>query len=111
MNYNQGLDSDNVKQDQAFGRWVAMQRQVRQLKLQELAALTRLRVDFSTIGKIEHLHTQATMPTAIRIAQALGSTPVHLIYEALLAPDDVRLDLLILGGNPAYEKLENKLKA
>lgn len=64
-----------------FGTWLKKMRHRQGLSLENLA--TQTGVEASTISRIESEQTQATLDTAVRLCEALGTTSVDLL-QALL---------------------------
>ena len=64
-----------------FGQWIQHVRAEHKLDVRSLAKRTGL--DASTIRRIEHARTQATLTTAIRLCEGLGVTREE-VFQALL---------------------------
>jgi len=62
-----------------FGKWVQNKRKERKLDIRTLAEKTD--VDVGTISRIENLHTNATVYTALSLIDGLGVSLPTLIYD------------------------------
>jgi transcriptional regulator with XRE-family HTH domain len=87
-----------------FGQWIQQVRLERKMDLRAFAE--RIRVDISTISRIENMRTQATLATAIRMCEGLGITP-SLLVEVLQGTAVSDLEPVVLSGHEDIPTLED----